>query len=298
MAEGTATSSSSSSSSSSSAPGADGSSGGGGVAGVRVFVDESVAGGTRICVLRGPLERLARATRLQHAMLRPPQALDADTDALRPLTGDRGYYTAPLTDDCLVWDRNAAAAADDGFPPLSEFEVSTLPDGGLTDLDAVCLARGSHAAQSGGKALVVRVRRVSRVFDYAKLADAPQGAGARYPCKFEMLVEDATRAVRAVVWNRLALRTRPLIRAGDVLLLHGARRKLYNEEFELSLNAVHGRHTVQKVCVDRLGTALCSLSLSLSLPLSSLSLFMTLVDIHPMFHTEVLARYLTRVYVV
>jgi hypothetical protein len=210
-------SSSASSSSSSSAPGA----------GVRVFVDESVAGGTRICVLRGPIERLRRATRLQHAPMRVPQALDADADALRPLTGDRGYYTAPLTDDCLVWDRSdasaSAAAADEGFfPPLSEFEVSSLPDGGLTDLDAVCLARGSHAAQTGGKALVVRVRRISRVFDYAKLADAPQGAGARYPCKFEMLVEDATRAVRAVVWNRLALRARPLIRAGDVLLLRHA----------------------------------------------------------------------------
>jgi hypothetical protein len=47
----------------------------------------------------------------------------------------------------------------------------------------------------------------------------------------------------------------PLYLTASTIDFSGARRKLYNEEFELSLNAVHGRHTVQKVCVDRLGAS-------------------------------------------
>ena len=41
-------------------------------ASVRVFVDESVAGGVRVCVLRGPVECLRRGTRTLHVPMRPP----------------------------------------------------------------------------------------------------------------------------------------------------------------------------------------------------------------------------------
>jgi hypothetical protein len=40
--------------------------------GVNVFIDESVAGGTKICIIRGPIERVRRGNRLLHAPMHPP----------------------------------------------------------------------------------------------------------------------------------------------------------------------------------------------------------------------------------
>jgi hypothetical protein len=182
--------------------------------------------------------------------------MDDATEYKKPLTGDRAYYTAPLTDDYVQYQ--PSNSTDSTVPTVAQLPA------GLVDLQSYIVPRGPAANNAQGSAhtrsILVRVKRISRVVDYSKRTDVPSSSGGSakfgqsyYPCKLELLVEDRSRAVRAVMWNSLALKWSPVIRTGDVLLLRDARCKSFREEIELSLNTHQHFETVTKLDVDKLG---------------------------------------------